>query len=97
MGTVLGLHFSAKLPYCWPKRRACYDGVLWSPWLVRLGGLGDILQRERSRVGFRVREHAWVAIQVLGEGRATGNRLTFLSHTSVSLPLFLLPFPSPYK
>ena len=59
-----------------------------SPWLTRLNGLSDILQMEKSQVRFLVRAHAWFVGQVPSWGRV-------LSHSAISLPLFLPSFPSP--
>ena len=59
--------------------------------------LGVILQSERSPVQFLVGAHAWVAGLVPSWGHVRGNGLMFLSHINVSLPPFLLPFPSLYK
>ena len=44
------------------------------------------------RVRFPVEAHAWVAGSIGAHARV--NRSIFLSHIDVSLPLFLLPFPS---
>ena len=54
-----------------------------------LDGLIAGLQNRESLVQFLVRAHAWVAGQVAGEVHERQ------PHTDVSLPLFLLPFPSP--
>ena len=64
------------------------------PWLVWLSGLSASLQTEGLLVGFPVRAHAWVAGQVPSWGCERGNCLMHLSHTDVSLPLFLPSFPS---
>ena len=61
---------------------------MWLSWL------GVILQTERSWVWFLVRAHAWVAGSVPVWVCAKGNWLMFLSHISISLPLFRPPFPS---
>ena len=51
-------------------------------------------QSERSQAEFLVRAHAWVvAGPWSGYVREASNRLTFLSHLNVCLPLFLLPLP----
>ena len=66
-------------------------------WLVWLSGLSTSLQTEGSPVLFPIGAHAWVAGQVPSWGCVRGNQLMFLSHTDVSLPLFLPPFPSLWK
>ena len=52
--------------------------------------IGHHLQSQRSLVRYLVRASAWVADQVLSQGRMRGNLLIFLWHINVSLPLFLL-------
>ena len=71
--------------------------TLWlktAPCLVWLSGLRAGLQTKRSPVRFPLRAHAWVAGQVPNLGRVRGNHSLHLSNIDVSLPLFLLPFPS---
>ena len=68
--------------------------LTYMPWLVWLSGLNTGLQSERLLVRFPVRAHGWVMGQVPSWRRARGNKLMFLSHVDVSLPLFLLPCPS---
>ena len=58
------------------------------PWLVWLSGLSAGLQTERSLVRFPVRVHAWVEGQVPSLGVCKRQPM------DVSLPLFVLPFPS---
>ena len=63
------------------------------PWLVWLSWLGVVPQSERLLVRFLVRSYAWVVGSVPGVGAPTrGDRLMFLSHIDVSLPLFLPSF-----
>ena len=62
--------------------------------LTRMAQLiGVILQSEMTPVQFPVWAHAWVAGLVLVGVCARGNQQMFLSHTDVSLLLFLLPYP----
>ena len=56
--------------------------------LFWLSGLSAGLRTKGSLVQFPVRERVWVAGQVPSRGRVRQ------PHTDVSLPLFLLPFPS---
>ena len=58
-------------------------------WLVWLSGLSASLQTKGSLVLFPVRAHAWVVGQVPTKGACE-----WLPHIDISLPLFLLPFPS---
>ena len=60
------------------------------PQLVWLSGLSAGLQTKGSLVRFPVRACAWVVGQVPSRGACERQ-----PHTDVSLPLFLLPFPSP--
>ena len=62
--------------------------------LVWVSGLSAGLQTEGLPVRFSVREHAWVSGQVPSWGRVRANRSLNLLYISVSLPLFLPPFPS---
>ena len=62
-------------------------------WLAWFSGLGIVLQA-MSLVRFLVRAHARVSGSVPGWGRERGNWSLFLLHINLSLPLFLLPFPS---
>ena len=64
------------------------------PWLVWLSELSAGLLTKRLLVRFVVRAHAWVAGPGPQLGHVRGNQSMFLSHTDVSLPPFLLPFPS---
>ena len=64
-----------------------FKDFLDSPWLVWLSGLSAGLQTERSLVRFPAKAQTWVVDQVPGWGRVRGNQ-------SISLPLFLPPFPS---
>ena len=57
-------------------------------WLVWLSGLSASLRTKGLPVQFSVRARAWVAGQVSSGGHVRG------SHIYVSLPLFLLLFPS---
>ena len=59
---------------------------MWLSWL------GMVLQSERLPVQFPIRACGWVGDSVFGPSMCY--QLMFLSHTNVSLPLFLLP-PSP--
>ena len=54
-----------------------------------LSGLNASLQTKGSLVRFPVRAHAWVAGQIPVAAHKTK------PHIDASLPLFLLPFPSP--
>ena len=63
--------------------------VLMEPWLVWLSGLGAALRIKASLVQYPGRAHAWVAGQVPSMGAHQRQ-----PHIDVSLPLFLLPFPS---
>ena len=65
------------------------------PRLVWLSELSTGLQTKRSLIQFLVRAHAWVVGLVPSCECARGNWLMFLLHRDASLPLFLLPFPSP--
>ena len=61
--------------------------------LVWLSGLSTSLCTERLLVGFPVTAHTWVAGQAPSWRRERQPITIFLPH-HVSLPLFLLPFPS---
>ena len=62
-----------------------------------LSGLSAGLQTKRWLVLFPVRARAWVAGQVPCWGGMRVSQSMFLSHTDVSLPLFLPPFPTLLK
>ena len=62
--------------------------------MVWLSGLNTSLGAKRSLVQFPLRAHAWVVGQIPSWGHVIGNRMMYLSHIDVSLPLFLPPFPS---
>ena len=66
------------------------------PRLVWLSELSTGLQTKRSLIQFPVSAHAWVMGQVPSWGHVRDNQLMYLSHMyiDISLPLFLLPFPS---
>ena len=57
------------------------------PWLVWLNGLSTSLHTKRSPVQFLVRAHAWVAGQIPSWEGVRGNRLMYLSCTSIFLSL----------
>ena len=63
-------------------------------WLGWLSGLSAVLQTNGSLVQFLVRAHAWVVGQVPSWGSVKCNQSMYFSHMDVSLPFFLLPFPS---
>ena len=75
---------------CWRKKncRCIGDGKRNTPWLVWLSGLSASLRTKGSQVQFPVRAHVWVVGQIPNWGHQRQ------LHIDVSLPLFLLPFPS---
>ena len=89
---------------CFHKTPACshsdgsvpmpYQLLNCGPWLVWLSGWSTSLRTKRSLVRFLARAHACVVGQVPSWGHVGGNQSMYLSHIDVSLPLFLLPFPS---
>ena len=64
--------------------------VFNKPWLVWLSGLSTCLWTKGSPVRFPVRAHAWVVGQVPSWERMHKRQ----PHIDVSIPLFVLPFPS---
>ena len=58
--------------------------------MVWLSGLSTSLGAKRSLVQFPLRAQAWVVGQIPSWGHVIGNRMMYLSHTDVSLPLSLL-------